>query len=73
MSVPVRADIGAGFHGDGQTLYRVAQFRMKIAMGTQARSTGCRFALLLHIAEGDLFHINAWILYRPEKVVKGRG
>ena len=42
-------------------------------MGTQARSTGCRFALLLHIAEGDLFHINAWLLYRPEKVIKGRG
>ncbi|VTO25066.1 Uncharacterised protein [Klebsiella variicola] len=44
---------------------------MKIAMGTQARGTGCRFALLLHIAEGDLFHINAWLLYRPEKVALG--
>ena len=52
----------------GQTLYRVAQFRMKIAMGTQARSTGCRFALLLHIAKGDLFHTNAWLLCCPESV-----
>jgi hypothetical protein len=34
MSVPVRADIGAGFHSDSQALHRIAQLRVKIAMGT---------------------------------------
>ncbi|MNZ81973.1 hypothetical protein D3C78_1006600 [compost metagenome] len=47
MRMAVRANVGARFHRDSQALHRVAQFRVEITMGTQAKGVCSLLALLL--------------------------